>query len=311
MAVYLFFALSGYWVVKMWQSKYSKLTNPYSTFIFSRIWRLGPIFFLCSLSAIAIVVWLPEAIHAQQHPMQLTVPMWLSSLFLLGFHSTQRQGPLGPAWSLDIELQFYIIAPVIIIFLQKKPKATVVALLILSLFSWCLVGDAVVPVYFPMFLTGMLTAFYPNHIKNQNIATGSCIATLILILLFISNKTLRQVLFGGSHPDNLFIFNKPLNIAIAVLALPFALNTVFQKSNTRDRLFSDMSYSVYLIHYLPIIAITYLYPSTLTQNKIQRVELTACILAAVYTLSYTVTKFIDRPISRFRSAYIERRDSQK
>ena len=53
-AVYLFFCLSGFWIYRMWNGRYSKTVNPYLTYLISRLWRLLPTFLLVSGLAIGI-----------------------------------------------------------------------------------------------------------------------------------------------------------------------------------------------------------------------------------------------------------------
>jgi peptidoglycan/LPS O-acetylase OafA/YrhL len=41
--VYGFFFLSGYWVARLWDEKYSRCRQPLLTFYFSRAWRIYPL----------------------------------------------------------------------------------------------------------------------------------------------------------------------------------------------------------------------------------------------------------------------------
>ena len=55
-AVLVFFVLSGYWVAVMWTEIYSKTTSAYWTYLVSRIWRVLPVFALCSAISWALLV---------------------------------------------------------------------------------------------------------------------------------------------------------------------------------------------------------------------------------------------------------------
>ena len=48
-AVLIFFVLSGYWVATMWAHTYAHTRTPYLTYLISRVWRITPVFALCSL----------------------------------------------------------------------------------------------------------------------------------------------------------------------------------------------------------------------------------------------------------------------
>lgn len=71
-AVDLFFVLSGYWVTRMWNLKYSLLDRPYAVFMRSRVWRLAPIFWLCSGLAIFITSYLPTLIATSKPALHMT-----------------------------------------------------------------------------------------------------------------------------------------------------------------------------------------------------------------------------------------------
>ena len=48
-AVDVFFALSGYWIARLWDASYSTLPSPISTFYVSRAWRIFPLALIGSL----------------------------------------------------------------------------------------------------------------------------------------------------------------------------------------------------------------------------------------------------------------------
>src|SRR5580704_4283010 len=83
--VYLFFSLSGYWVYVMWQNKYEATRDPYVTFVISRIWRLGPVFLPCSLTALAIAVILPRILPPQVAFASPDALALLSSFTIFGY----------------------------------------------------------------------------------------------------------------------------------------------------------------------------------------------------------------------------------
>jgi peptidoglycan/LPS O-acetylase OafA/YrhL len=45
-AVYVFFILSGYWVTRMWEERYSTSQNAYSLFVLSRSLRIFPLYWI-------------------------------------------------------------------------------------------------------------------------------------------------------------------------------------------------------------------------------------------------------------------------
>ena len=302
-AVYLFFALSGYWICKMWESKYSKVQSPIITFIISRVWRLGPVFLFCSMLAVFITVLLPLLVPPVTTPEPLSIRNYITSFVLLGYN-TNPQGPLGPAWSLDIEMQFYLLAPMILMALNKKPLMVSVIIISIGCASSLLFEEKLITSFLPFFLIGILAAKFPNYIHGKKKLTLSSALVIIIIFSFILSPTLRPVLFGGAHPSNLFKYNELLNILIALLVLPFALSTVIVPSNKLDKLLSDMSYSLYLFHWIPIIIVSYYFPSLSKQPIGTRTEIMVVILIFIYMASLAITVFIDRPLMKKRSTYV-------
>src|SRR5258708_13297126 len=50
-AVDVFFVLSGYWITRMWNTRYRQTRIPYITFLVTRWWRLAPVFLVCTVLA--------------------------------------------------------------------------------------------------------------------------------------------------------------------------------------------------------------------------------------------------------------------
>src|SRR5271165_150399 len=99
-AVLIFFCLSGYWICRMYQNRYSAMRQPYLTYLVSRAWRLLPTFLLLNLITL-LFFWahgdLGEYWRKSNH-----LHFIASNLFILGYQTLPKL-PLVPAWSLDIE----------------------------------------------------------------------------------------------------------------------------------------------------------------------------------------------------------------
>src|SRR5690349_23197478 len=77
-AVFLFFVLSGYWISRMWESKYARGRWPYATFIASRFVRLLPTFLLMNG-----MLFLAHAL-AGEH-VAMTARAWIANVAMLGY----------------------------------------------------------------------------------------------------------------------------------------------------------------------------------------------------------------------------------
>lgn len=303
-AVLLFFTLSGYWVYQMWVRKYTKTKTPYLTYILSRTWRLAPVFLLCSGTALIICMVLPQFVVPVVPFREIGFDAIVSSFIILGYNSANNP-PLAPGWSLDIELQFYLIAPIIIAILHKRILLTTIGVITIAVVGVIFWGKQTLLPFLPFFLVGMIAAqgkmFQP---VSRRIALTSAVAVAAVLVIFIVIPVLRPILFGGSHPSLLYKYNDLLNILITLLAIPFVLNTVLQRSNKLDSLLADASYSLYLFHWLPILIVGHYFPQIAKSGIIERAFWTLLVLALTYAISIVITVWIDRPLSALRTRFV-------
>jgi peptidoglycan/LPS O-acetylase OafA/YrhL len=272
MPVYLFFALSGYWVYTMWQNKYSATREPYATFIVSRAWRLAPVFLLCSFGALTMSLALPLVV-APAAPFAPPEPLALmSSLVILGYN-TAAGAPLVPAWSLDIELQFYLVAPLVIALLQRRALFAVVLCAGVSVASFALFYDRAFTSYLPWFLAGMLAARYPALLPHRRVALASGMLALAIVVLFAIVPALRPVLFGGAHRGGLYL----------------AWN------------------SLYLVHWLPLLYVTHYVPQIAALPHFSRALATMPLVLLSYAAAFAITVYVDRPCSHARERFVKAR----
>ncbi|WP_233869150.1 acyltransferase family protein [Paraburkholderia adhaesiva] len=309
--VYLFFALSGYWVHVMWQHKYAATRDPYVTFVVSRAWRLAPVFLLCSLLALAIVDVLPRFMSPRVPVTPLDVRALVASFLIFGYN-TAGGAPLVPAWSLDIEMEFYVVAPLIILLMQHRPRVALFACAVVSAVSFALFYDRAFTSYLPWFVAGMLAARYPVLRPSRSMALGSAALTLAVIGVFAAAPALRPVLFGGAHRSAAYLaWNPPFNIALAAIALPFAIGSLSLRSNTFDRLLSDASYSLYLVHWLPLLFISHYVSQIAGLPYATRALVTAPLILLAYATAFGLTLCVDRPCGHVREHFVALRRAKR
>lgn len=269
-AVILFFLLSGYWVSSLWLRKDREAHVLY--FYTNRFLRIWPLYFVVALATAVGFGWHPS----------------LTTFTLLGIATASPSGKIGVEWSLDIELQFYLLLPLIHVLLSRLPPlATLLLALLGSLVGWGLSAWLEVETvfkYLPAFLTGVV-------IYRQGIHAGPRTATLSLIafmamtvLLFLLPATKSGIIKTGVDS-----INEDLVAMIwAVPLLPYVVASIRKKSDQFDRMVGDFSYPLYLAHW-PVI-------SFCLQNG------TGKPLAAALGISISLLLFflIDRPFERIR-----------
>ena len=97
----------------MYNEKYTLKKNAYFAFVISRVLRLFPIFVVASMIQYSTLEFL-----------NIDTKLYLSSLsnyIMLGYNLSEHK-LVGPAWSIDIELQYYLLFPFIYLPIKKYNK---------------------------------------------------------------------------------------------------------------------------------------------------------------------------------------------
>ncbi|ACL61387.1 acyltransferase family protein [Methylobacterium nodulans] len=299
MAVYLFFALSGFWIARIWATTYINAANPYRTFLISRTWRILPSFLLCNLIAWLFIAAAP------------TGAAWIPNVLIYGYTHLEQQ-TLVPAWSLDIELQFYIVAPFLYSALRLAPLPATVALGVASLAglaAFCArtngeVSNLNLLHFLGFFVIGMLVAERPSWRPGRRLAILSAVAVLAIVVGIILTPSLRGLLLGGANPGPAFAYNPHLSIVLALIGLPFAFSTVSVRAGQLDGLAGDLSYVVYLFHW-PICALVSREFGGL--NPQDRMIYVVAAIALSYLGALGLVYLWDRPLNRYRKSFVARR----
>lgn len=174
-AVHGFFVISGFYMALILNEKYIGKKGAYRLYISNRLLRIFPTYWLLLLITIVLSsVWLHHGWHSLEEMLRYITIIGRTDLFVL--HDAQRQILSIPqAWTLVLELLFYIIAP----FIVKKVRL-VVALLVVSIlvryytFHFFLIDLAPLPQrFFPsevvFFLLGALAYFLYKKIQAMSL----------------------------------------------------------------------------------------------------------------------------------------------
>ncbi len=294
-AVYVFFVLSGFWVRRMWADRYIATRSPYFTFMVSRLWRLAPVMLL--VSAITIPL-LPLIGIGWDRILTDGWPHVLGSTALLFGYGLLDYRPIGSAWSLDIEMQFYALTPLLAILVARGRWWLVLAAgAFVSALSMMLTDALISPTYLIFFLTGMVAAercWQPS----AALARGS-VLLVVLALVLVTLSPWRGILWGGAEPGPLFVWNPWLNTLLAFATVPFALHTVWRPSDSTDAMFGDLSYIVYLLHW---IGMQWFF--TIEGSFLDRLPYAAACFAAVPLASLAIWRYYDRPLNRLRANWV-------
>ncbi|MDB4902320.1 MAG: Peptidoglycan/LPS O-acetylase OafA/YrhL, contains acyltransferase and SGNH-hydrolase domain [Mucilaginibacter sp.] len=307
-AVLCFFILSGYWITLMYENKYKKFEASQKVFYISRVWRLLPVFLLFNCLAFVFSYYynphLYDSISLLHWPIKGIY--WFSNFFLLGFFNMSSQA-LVPAWSLDIELQFYLLYPFLLLSFKKTDywilSVFIIVALILSVHYPTTIISKTLIYYLFYFLIGMMI-YLKNFSFSRKIETVfTCIFIFAVIINYII-PDLRKITVTNNATD----YNRYLNECLPILLIPFISNSVKNKSSKLDRVLGDMSFVLYLCHWALIIPYNY-YIKGLT--VIHRVPYSLLYLIITFIVSYLIYKFYDKPIDNLRKKWVESHEIKK
>lgn len=290
-AVFAFFALSGFWVMRMYDEKYAAAGGA-GVFFLSRMLRIWLPFLVAYLGFVLVKSAVFGEFDARQ----------LASLGVLGI-ATSGNDVLGVSWSLDIELQFYLLVPAIWMLFQalKTSGSPVTWTLVLTaapltMLGWWLGlshGVWTVLAYLPGFVAGLLI-WHSGWRPPLRIALVSIAAFLGAGLLVWLLPETRAYLLKDA-PNTLH--EDWFGMAWVALLIPFIAFNVRQRSDGLDQHLGNFSYALYITHW-PVIWIVK------TATALQGMPLKLAALAAVALVAIAFYVLVDRNAERLRQSIL-------
>jgi peptidoglycan/LPS O-acetylase OafA/YrhL len=282
--VYGFFFLSGYWVSRLWENEYLKCDNPILTFYVSRALRIYPLATIGTVLMIAALVLGGRPINLHDIPM---------SLLLFPDHDINP-----PAWSLVVEVQFYLVAPFLFPLLKRPAWAALVAAIAFA--GWLLFALGVdsgprslLHFVFP-FVLGGIWANWPFEKLAARLAPYSFGALIFFGIVF----NVIAPVFGIEQIDGLV---RSQEMLVALLFFPAVAASVSIESDARDRQLSNYAYPLYLFHFPAWVFVQSAIPSPVG----------ALVLAILLTLTLIglAIIFVDWPIEARRKKWVRSRST--
>ena len=305
LGVDLFFVLSGYFMALL-----SEKTNVLE-FYRRRLYRLVPAYFVTVLITMLAVVLITLPVDANQSFNQLwfditglsNIGIWLKSSY---FNNSYFR-PLLHLWSLGVEIQFYLIAPILLPFLRIRQF-----LLLITLFGSLIVTLIILIIspktsFFMMptrlweFLFGAYIAWYPLKVISESknkILSYISFAFLIAVIFVYPLQVLIPSVYLG-HPGIASIF---VVIATGIL-ISTTLKYIINYESIIGKCFAklgDYSYSIYLTHFPIIVLLNYIpFGGTIIGSK-NFIDFTVIMLATA-VFSYLMFNFVE--VIRFRKNF--------
>ncbi|MFJ9534502.1 acyltransferase family protein [Herbaspirillum sp. NPDC101396] len=240
-AVVTFFFISGYLIPAAFQTHYTNgsVLIRIRNYLVNRLLRIYPIYWIAGTLALAVII-----LKGQTANYDLSIKSLVQNALLLGlnqetlWHNDTKL--IGPAWTLDIEMQFYLLTPMLVLLRQQLPR----------FFFWLVCGvsfagvvllikpvgsssiDRSIFPYFIFFCLGMLAYEQRKRIPGF---VRSCTWRVLLITFGLA------AMFVASRPEQ-------TQWLLASLMLLLTLPLLPQPSSRKDRYLGDLSYPVFVLH---------------------------------------------------------------
>ena len=310
--VQLFYMASALTLLMSWENRRQREHAPVRNFFLRRFFRIAPLYWLAVL-----IYAVAAAFGVSGHDAPVTWHSILANLtFTHGWHPDWIASPVPIGWSVGVEVSFYALLPLLVLFITNIERAVVAFLVSLPLAGW-LAPFAIKA--FPNTDSHVLHTFLYFWLPNQlPVFLLGIVAFYALPLIYEwsrKNTTDRaMVLFGlagvvlafastgkGTH------VTYSLGFLLLILALSIWQPVVLV--NRFTCFLGKISYSVYLLHFVLLVGVQHLVtkdlPFTLSNDA---TFLLILALLTVYCLAicYASYRWIEEPCMAFGKKVIAR-----
>lgn len=315
LSVQIFYLISGFLISFILVDLKSYANN--ILFYKNRFLRIYPLYFLVAIISMIVFIFAEIFLNGWHYNnffiesnLLLKVYSVLVNITILGQDSVFFLNPLSiqhidlvemkefpfqniliipPSWTLSLEIYFYLLAPFIV--RNKFILITVFLLASLLKMSLVLCGIGLDRPFNYQFFPAELSIFLLGAISHQfwkpllqNIQANS--------LIHLSNYIFIIAL--GSCVLGQFYLKTPLVDYLVIILFAFALPFLFefQRKSRIDRKIGDLSYPIYIWHWIIIILVSFIMPKLGLSNELLRVLLIALftIIASIISNNYILNK---------------------
>jgi peptidoglycan/LPS O-acetylase OafA/YrhL len=292
-AVFTFYMISGFYMSLVINDRYSKM--PVWHFYWSRALRLLPTYYAIAIPALCLTVIYGSSTMFNKWIEPTSLAQWAQIIFsnvaIMGLDRIDpNQSMIPVAWTLAIELQFYLVAP----FIVTRSLAFCLALLAAALvirFSVQLGSYTFAPAIWCFFLIGHVSHRLSDRLNERVLRQIGIMAIALLPLL--------GYLCSVSESLNL---DRP-QFWIFYLSAAAAIPAIFTltKAWRIDAFLGELSYPVYISHMLVIGLVMYSWNQHLSFIPYDYHRLICTI--AVVIVAVLLHVLIQRPIDVRRKSF--------
>jgi peptidoglycan/LPS O-acetylase OafA/YrhL len=287
-AVICFYLVSGYVMAGLIRQHYQQ-PGKGGTFYLDRAIRLLPQYLLyASLTLAWHRVTQANSYHLDGAPTSgdLINNLLIVPLNYYMWNGSDRYTLIPPAWSLGAEIQFYLIAPLLLIWPKRLLLTGALSLLIYIVALGGLINSdwyayRLLPGVLYIFLLGALLQ-HQHHQKNQQ--GGVIVVTAVVVLASLSLAILQH--YNKLHQP----YNAETLLGL-IIGISLLHNLASSPRTHWDNLAGDLSYGVFLNHFLILWAI---YPQGVGIAQVP------IFLLISLGISWLTQRYIEQPLLKWR-----------
>jgi peptidoglycan/LPS O-acetylase OafA/YrhL len=252
-AVATFFFISGFLMPLTFDTHYRAYGTIAGTrkFYLNRFLRIYPIYWASlAVTLLAVLVYGPKLMEHATTVEDLSSPRtYLSNVLLLGLNQTRLWGGdfrfNPPAWTLDVELQYYLLVPLLLLLIVKSPRtvsAVLAALAALSIYLFfrpvgLLDVDRSLLAWSFFFLLGIMFYLSPQlqSLALHKTLLGIAIAALLFIAWYSPHQNVAIIC---------------VTLACMIVSAHLLVLQQNRRFGSWDRLLGDLSYPTYILHWI-------------------------------------------------------------
>ncbi len=316
-AVDVFIILSGFVIAML----LSTGTESYTQYLTRRWFRIFPSFFVVLLISLAALPYMADILQSappsEMKEVRLAIIEDSESNFFLNIfsHLTLLHGliPLkisnysaytfvGQAWSISLEWQFYILAPLFLFLLRNIDKPisalTLCAFTIILLISGGYFSPAYLGNKLHLFAVGAVSFYVWMKMVEDNkwlkLKTMRMFAVIALLFLLLLHKdsliglavwmTVFYIVLAVRHPES-----KGRGVEDVVAAVMRSRGALF---------FGHISYTLYLVHFMVMIAVMAILEQFSLSPAYFAIALFALLLPISIVAAWLLSKYVEQPFMR-------------